>query len=99
MFYNPRSACNTVTMLHDYVVQVFCRYSEFSALHDLLHAECPSFKGTMPPKRRFLAEDLKFLEARRVALARWMDVRVCALAFVRVCMWMRSFTGCLTVVL
>lgn len=54
--------------------QVFSRYSELSALHDLLRHNCPSFKGAFPPKHSFLGEDSKFMEARRVGLGRWLDV-------------------------
>ena len=62
-----------VSLVVTFAPQVYCRYSEFSALHDLLKEQCPTFKGALPPKRRFFGEDAKFLENRRVALARWME--------------------------
>ncbi len=52
-------------------LQVHPRYSEFYALNKLLRDECPSFQCAVPPKQRFGTVDL---EARRNALARWLDV-------------------------
>ncbi len=55
-------------------LQVHPRYSDFRSLNSILKEACPTFSSEFPSKQRFGNTDPKFLESRKVALSKWLDV-------------------------